>query len=211
MNYKEQIAINLLEKEAVKISMDPLFSWTSGIQSPVYCDNRKMISFVEARDLVVQAFIELIKEKGLEFDVIGGTATAAIPWAAFVAQEMKMPMIYIRPAKKAHGGGKQIEGHLSPNQKVLIIEDLISTGGSSVKAAQAVREEGLCQVTDILAIVTYGFQKSIDAFQEADLTSHTLTNFDTIVENAAKLGKISPEQIEEVLKFAKDPEKWRSN
>ena len=131
------------------MSIDPPFTWVSGIKSPVYCDNRRMIAFVEERKLVVEAFKKLIEEKGLKPDVIGGTATAAIPWAAFLAYDLGLPMIYIRPEKKEHGAGKQIEGHLDPGQNVLIVEDLISTGGSSVKAAEAVRNEGGCTVEDI--------------------------------------------------------------
>lgn len=208
MEFQKAVAENLLKKEAVRVSVNPPFTWTSGIKSPIYCDNRKMISFVEERQVVLDGFKALIKEKNIEFDVIGGTATAAIPWAAFLAQELGVPMIYIRPEKKQHGAGKQIEGVLEAGKKVLIVEDLISTGGSSVKAAQAVRDEGQCEVEYIMAIVTYGFDKSQQAFREANLKMETLTNFDNLVSSAAEMGSISEGDIATVLEFAKDPVNW---
>ncbi len=208
MSVAKNIAENLLKREAVKVSVEPPFTWTSGIKSPIYCDNRKMISFVEERKAVVDAFKAMIKEKGLTFDVIGGTATAAIPWAAFLAHELDVPMVYIRPKKKEHGAGKQIEGALEPGKKVLIVEDLISTGGSSVKAAEAVREEGQCIVEDILAIVTWDFDKSKTAFAEGNLNMHTLTDFAHIVTSAGEIGSITAEQQETVLGFASDPAGW---
>lgn len=208
MNLSREIAENLIARGAVRISIEPPFTWTSGIKSPIYCDNRKMISYVQERELVVKGFVEMIREKGLEFDVIGGTATAAIPWAAFLAYELGVPMVYIRPEKKAHGAGKQIEGDLKAGQRVLIVEDLISTGGSSVKAAEAVREEGGCHVADVLAIVTYGFAAAYEAFAAADLKMHTLTTFADIADAAAESGAIGNDQIEEVLRFAEDPKGW---
>ncbi len=204
----KEIAGNLLAREAVKVKIDPPFTWVSGIKSPVYCDNRKMISFVEERKDVIEAFKKIIEEKGLEFDVIGGTATAAIPWAAFLAYDLGVPMIYIRPEKKEHGAGKQIEGHLEAGKKVLIVEDLISTGGSSVKAANAVREEGQCEVTDILAIVTWEIPKAITRFEEANLNLITLTDYTNIIGLAAEKGYIPADQLDVVLKFKEDPAAW---
>lgn len=208
MNTSEQIAENLLKREAVKVSISPPFTWTSGIKSPIYCDNRKMIAFVEERRAVVEAFVAMVREKGGNPDVIGGTATAAIPWAAFVAYEMDLPMIYIRPEKKEHGAGKQIEGYLEPGKKVLIIEDLISTGGSSVNAAQAVRDEGGCVVEDVFAIVTYEMAKAKAAFAEADLRLSALTNFSTLMARAKDMGTLSSEELGKVLEFAADPAGW---
>ncbi len=204
----KEIAGNLLAREAVKVKIDPPFTWVSGIKSPVYCDNRKMISFVEERKDVIEAFKKIIEEKGLEFDVIGGTATAAIPWAAFLAYDLGVPMVYIRPEKKEHGAGKQIEGHLEAGKKVLIVEDLISTGGSSVKAANAVREEGQCEVTDILAIVTWEIPKAITRFEEANLNLITLTDYTNIIGLAAEKGYIPADQLDVVLKFKEDPAAW---
>jgi len=208
MSLSKEIAANLLEREAVKVKIDPPFTWVSGIKSPVYCDNRKMIAFPEERKAVVEGFKKIIEEKGLEFDVIGGTATAAIPWAAFLAYDLGVPMIYIRPEKKEHGAGKQIEGHLDSGQKVLIVEDLISTGGSSVKAAEAVREEGGCTVDEILSIVTWEIPKAVTRFEEANITLHTLTDYTNIIGFAAEEGIIAEDQLEVVLKFKENPAEW---
>lgn len=204
----QNIAANLLKKEAVRVSINPPFTWTSGIKSPIYCDNRKMIAFPEERRAVVEAFKKLISEKGLKFDVIGGTATAAIPWAAFLAYELDVPMIYIRAEKKEHGAGKQIEGFLETGRRVLIVEDLISTGGSSCAAAKAVIEEGGCVVEDIVAIVTYGMKTATENFTNAGLNLYTLTDFSHIVDVAAETGAISEADISVVKEFAQDPAGW---
>ena len=207
-----KIAENLLNKKAVMVKIDPPFTWVSGIKSPVYCDNRKMISFPDERRDVVKAFVELINAKVTAEemdmpDVIGGTATAAIPWAAFLAYEMDLPMIYIRPEKKEHGAGKQVEGNLQKGQKVLIVEDLISTGGSSVKAAEAVKEEGGV-VTDIFSIVSWELPKAISTFQEAGLKLTNLTGFTDIIGLAKERGDIADEKYEIVMDFKTDTATW---
>lgn len=208
MELSKRIAENLLMKGAVKVSIDPPFTWVSGIKSPVYCDNRQMIAYPEERKSVIEGFKFMMKEQGLEPDVIGGTATAAIPWAAFLAYDLGLPMIYIRPEKKEHGAGKQIEGALEPGQRVLIVEDLISTGGSSVRAAHAVREEGQCTVENIFAIVTWEIPKSKTAFEEAQINLSTLTNYTDIIGLAAEKGYIPEDQLDVVLKFKEDPAAW---
>ncbi len=208
MSLSKEIAKNLIEKEAVKVKIDPPFTWVSGIKSPVYCDNRKMIAFPEERKAVVEGFKKLIEETGVKFDVIGGTATAAIPWAAFLAYDLGVPMIYIRPEKKDHGAGKQIEGYLEPGQRVLIVEDLVSTGGSSVQAAEAVRNEGGCTVEDIFSIVTWEMPKAIERFEEAGLNLKTLTGYTDIIGYAAESGAIPADQLDTVLKFKEDPAAW---
>lgn len=213
MSLAQEIAENLLQKEAVMVKIDPPFTWVSGIKSPVYCDNRKMIAFPEERKAVVEAFKKLIEEKVAAGemampDYIGGTATAAIPWAAFLAYNMGLPMIYIRPEKKEHGAGKQIEGYLEEGKKVLIVEDLISTGGSSVAAADAVREEGKCEVTDIFAIVTWEIPKAAERFKEADIRLTALTDYTNIIGLAAEKGVIPKDQLEVVLKFKENPAEW---
>lgn len=198
---KQQIAQILLDLNAVQIKTNPPFTWTSGIKSPIYCDNRLMISDVEGRRKVVAGFLKLIEN--LDFDVLGGTATAGIPWAAFLAEELDLPMIYIRGGAKKHGKQNQIEGTLKAGQKVLIVEDLISTGKSSVAAAQAVREAGGV-VKDVAAIFTYELLKGIENFAQADLRFHTLTDFPTLI----GITNLSEEEKEKVLEFAKDPAKW---
>lgn len=213
MSLAQQIAQNLIKREAVKVKIDPPFTWASGIKSPVYCDNRKMIAFPEERKIVVEGFKQLLKEKVDKGemkmpDVIGGTATAAIPWAAFLAYELNLPMIYIRAEKKEHGAGKQIEGYLEPGKNVLIVEDLISTGGSSVSAAEAVREEGKCNVTDIFAIVTWEIPKAKECFKEANIRLTTLTDYTNIIGLAAETGAIQKDKLEIVMKFKENPPEW---
>lgn len=206
--WAKEIAGYLIEKNAVKVQIDPPFTWASGIKSPVYCDNRLMIAFPDERRKIVEGFISLIHERGLRPDVIAGTATAAIPWAAFLAYDLDLPMVYIRPEKKEHGAGKQIEGELKPGQDVLLIEDLISTGGSSIKAVEALRDEGQCNVTDVLAIVTWEMPKSIAAFADAALNLATLTNYSNIIQTAIERGYIPQEKLEIILKFKEDPVGW---
>lgn len=198
---KEQIAKILLDLSAVQIKTNPPFTWTSGIKSPIYCDNRLIISDVESRRKVVAGFIKLIEK--LDFDVLGGTATAGIPWAAFLAEELDLPMVYIRGDAKKHGKQNQIEGRLQKGQKVLIVEDLISTGKSSIAAAEAVREAGGV-VKDVIAIFTYELLKGIEAFAQADLRFHTLTDFPTLI----GITNLSELEKENVLRFAEDPASW---
>lgn len=204
----QEIAKILLDINAVKVKTNPPFKWVSGIYSPVYCDNRLLISYPEGRTKVVEGFKKIIQDQNLTPEVIAGTATAAIPWAAFVAHDLGLPMVYIRPEPKGHGAGKQIEGVIKEGQKVLIVEDLISTGGSSIKAAEAVKRECQGVVTDIVAIVTWELQKAADRFNEAGLNLTTLTNFTNIIGLAAQTGAIQPEEEAKVLEFKQDPPAW---
>ncbi|MBP9718121.1 orotate phosphoribosyltransferase [Candidatus Gracilibacteria bacterium] len=210
MELSQKIAHSLMDIGAVKVSMDPLFTWTSGIRSPIYCDNRKLISYPSERTEVVRGFIELIKKlpKDRYPEYIAGTATAAIAWAAFVAQELNLPMVYIRPEKKGHGAGKQVEGDLPPGKRVVIVEDLISTGGSSLKAAQAVADECKGIVTDVLAIVTYELSEAQTAFQSSGLHLTTLTTFTQIMAAARENSIITEAQMIDILDFKKDPRSW---
>ena len=206
MDISSTIAKKLLEKQAVKISLDPPFTWASGIKSPIYCDNRMLISFPDVREIIVDAFCEIVKEKNPDY--VAGTATAAIPWAAFVAQKLSLPMVYVRSEPKDHGAGKQIEGHLDQGKNVVLIEDLISTGGSSIKAAEALRNEGGAIVTEVLAIVTYEMEKSKNAFAENNLNLNYLTDFSHLLEEVKKQGYLSEEQVKMVLGFSADPPNW---
>lgn len=206
--FERQVAEILLNINAVQVKTDPPFTWTSGIKSPVYCDNRMLISYPREREYITKCFKRIIRDKKLNPEVIGGTATAAIPWAAFLAYEMQLPMIYIRSRKKEHGAGKQIEGDLKPEKRVLIVEDLISTGGSSVSSAQAVRDEGQCEVTDVFAIVTWGLPKAQATFKEANLNLTTLTDFTNLIGLAVEKGSVKKEEYEKVLQFKEDPPGW---
>ncbi len=207
-NLAKEIGEILLKIKAVKVSIDPPFTWVSGIKSPVYCDNRMLISYPEERKEVIEGFKKIIEERKLSFNVVAGTATAAIPWAAFLAYDLDLPMVYVRPEKKEHGAGKQIEGDLQSGQKVLLVEDLISTGGSSIRAVEALRNEGQCEVSNVLAIVTWEIPKSIIAFQGANLNLTTLTNYTNIISRAAESGYIKEEDYEKVLEFKEDPAGW---
>lgn len=209
MEIASRIAQELLKSKAVKISIDPPFTWASGIQSPIYCDNRILISFPEVREIIVSEFCILLEK--MKPDVIAGTATAAIPWAAFIAHSMKLPMVYVRPEPKGHGAGKQIEGYLEPGKKVVLVEDLISTGGSSINAVNALKNEGKADIQDVIAIVTYEMEKSKNAFAEAGLNLQTLTNFSHILQEVKNQGYLQEDQIQTVSEFSKDPAGWWGN
>ena len=203
----ESIAQLLLQKKAVKISAEPPFTWTSGIKSPIYCDNRLLISFPEARKTVVEGFKNIITQNNLEFDVLGGTATAAIPWAAFLAQALDMPMVYIRPKPKGHGAGKQVEGTMKKGSRVLIVEDLFATGGSSIRSAEACVREFEAEIVGAMAIFTYGFDAATNGFKEAGIKTYTLSGFQTLVDQL----DVSDEEKSMILDFAEDPQGWGEN
>lgn len=208
MDTAEQIAKILLDKKAVTLSTNPPYTWTSGIKAPIYCDNRLLISYPEERRQVLEGFKKIIKENNLEFDVIGGTATAAIPWAAFLAQELNIPMVYIRPEPKGHGAGKQVEGTMENGSKILIVEDLISSGGSSLRSAEACVREYNTKIVGVVAIFTYEMKKAKDGFAEVDYPLHTLSNFSTLVNLASNTGYIGQDEKETVLSWSSDPDNW---
>lgn len=205
MQTAQIIANHLLEKKAVQISTNPPFTLTSGMKAPIYCDNRLLISYPDARKAVVEGFQKLIETQKLEFDVIAGTATAAIPWAAFLAEAMTKPMTYVRPKAKGHGAGKQVEGTMKNGSKVLIVEDLFSTGGSSIKSAEACKREFDAQVVGAIAIFSYGFPVARESFERVGLKHFTLTNFPTLLE---QIEDISKDEKNLVLDFAQDPQNW---
>jgi len=205
-----EIAKILLENKAVKLSFNPPFTYTSGMKGPIYTDNRVLVSFVGARDTIVDGFLAAIKENNLEFDYVAGTATAGIPWAAFVAQKLGVPMIYIRPEPKGHGTGKQIEGFLEAGKRVLVVEDLVTTGGSSLKSVNVVKNEGKCICDSVLAIFTYGLGKSVKAFSEAGIKLFALTDLDELLKAAVASSFISADDEAKILEYKADPENWAS-
>jgi len=204
----ENIAKILIESDAVRLSPQDPFTYTSGLKGPIYTDNRLLISFVEERNTIVDTFINLVKERGLKPDYLAGTATAGIPWAAFMAERMGLPMVYVRSKPKGHGAGKQIEGNLPEGKSVLIIEDLVTTGGSAIKSVNAIRGEGKGIVHEVFAIFSYGLEKAENAFRESSTALTTLTNLDVLLEVALSAGKISEEDKEKVMKFKTDPVGW---
>lgn len=198
----QNIAQSLLEIKAVTLSPDEPYTWSSGIKSPIYCDNRVTLAYPEIRENIYQGLIELIKEHAQDAEIISGTATAGIPHAAFVADQLKLPMSYVRSKSKGHGKGNQIEGALSKGKKVVVIEDLISTGGSSINAVEALIEDG-AEVLGVFAIFTYGIHKAEEAFKAIDVPFYTLSNYDELISVAEKEGYIENKDIK-TLKAWKD-------
>ncbi len=209
METKILIAKDLLKIKAVFFRPEEPFTWASGIKSPVYCDNRLTLSDVEVRTDVETALAETIKANYPEAEVLMGTSTAGIAHAAITAHLMGLPMGYVRSGAKDHGRQNQIEGKLLPGQKVVVVEDLISTGGSVIEVVNILREAG-AEVLGVVSIFTYGMQKGLDRLEAANVKNVSLTNFDTIAEVAAENGYIKPEDIKRLIAFRNNPsdESW---
>lgn len=209
MNIANEVAERLLQINAVKLNPQNPFTWASGIKSPIYCDNRLVLSFPAVRSFVIQAFVE--KTLAFEpFDIVAGVATAGIPHGALLADRLGKPFIYVREKAKSHGRQNQIEGNIWEGAKVLLIEDLISTGGSSLKAVETLREAG-CEVVGVLAIFSYGFQKAEDVFNAADCPFDTLSNYNVLVEKAMDMQYISPNDLETLQDWRISPSTWGIN
>jgi len=196
----ERIAELLLKAGAVLIRPAKPFTWASGIQSPIYCDNRLLLSSPRARTEVIDAFLKLLRKKRLKFDVIAGIATAGIPYAAILADRLKKPLIYVRPKPKDHGKKGQIEGRLEKGSRVLMIEDLVSTGGSSLNAVKAIRQAG-SKVSDCLAVFSYNLQKSQTAFRQGKCRIHTLSGLVTLLKVAVREKVIGSKEKDLVERF----------
>jgi orotate phosphoribosyltransferase len=203
----EEVSKMLLEIKAVVLRPNEPFTFASGIKSPIYCDNRLIFSHPEIRSKIVKAYCQLIKKNNFDYDIIAGVATGAIASAALIAEKLKKPMIYIRSKPKDHGKENLIEGKLEPGKKVLVIEDLVSTGGSSVTAINAVKEAGAIVVACV-AVYTYGFPEAIQKFADANCQLFTLTNFEKTIKFASKTGYITEDQKQIALKWNKDPHNW---
>ena len=203
------VAKALLEIKAVFFRPDEPFTWASGIKSPVYCDNRLILTAPEQRKIVEQAIADKVKEVYPECEVLMGTSTAGIAHAAIAASILDMPMGYVRSGAKDHGRQNQIEGRLEKGQKVVVIEDLISTAGSVIEVVDVLREAG-AEVLGIVSIFTYGMQKGLDRLAAANVKNVSLTNFDTIAEVASETGYIKPEDVARLIKFRNNPsdESW---
>lgn len=205
----ENIAKDLLKIEAVFLSPDEPFTWASGIKSPIYCDNRITMSYPEVRREIAKGLAEEIKANYPDVEVIAGTATAGIPHAAWVAELLDLPMVYIRSKAKDHGKGNQIEGRITEGQKMVVIEDLISTGGSVLEAAEAAKREG-ADVLGVAAIFTYQLDKGVEKFKAANMPLLTLTNYSTLIEIALEEKYINEQQLTLLKEWRKDPENWLS-
>ncbi|MBM6935232.1 orotate phosphoribosyltransferase [Enterococcus cecorum] len=207
LSIEQQVAQNLLAIKAVSLSPNEPFTWASGIKSPIYCDNRLTMSFPKVRRLIAKGLAEKIKKQFPEVEVIAGTATAGIPHAAWVAEILDLPMVYIRSKAKDHGKGNQIEGQITPGQKMVVIEDLISTGGSVLEACQAAKREG-ADVLGVAAIFTYELPKGATNFNTAKLPLVTLTNYTTLIQTALEEGYISEADLALLTAWKHDPENW---
>ena len=203
MTLERTIAKHLLDIEAVALRPNDYFTWTSGIKSPIYCDNRITMSYPKIRREIAAGMSKVIKEKFPEVEVVAGTATAGIPHAAWVSEVLDLPMIYVRDSAKKHGKTNQIEGRLLEAQRVVIIEDLISTGLSSLKVAKALEEAG-AEVLGVVAIFSYELKKAQDAFATDNVEYYTLTNYNFLIEEAVASNYIKQEDVEKLLE-------WRNN
>lgn len=210
MNHQDRalkVAEFLLQIEAIKLSPENPFTWASGLRSPIYCDNRKTLSFPEVRAFVRDSFVATIRESFPNTEVIAGVATGGIAIGALVAEVMNLPFIYVRSEAKKHGLGNQVEGVLKPGQRVMVIEDLISTGSSSLTAVEALRE-AKADVIGMAAIFTYGFAKASERFASANCAITTLSNYDTLLEQASNSSYITPQQKTALSNWKSNPEEW---
>jgi len=204
---EKEIAEALLKTKAVTLRPADPFTWASGIKAPIYTDNRILLSYIDERKKVVEAFTDAIRKDCPDFDVIAGVATSGIPWAAWVADELGKPLVYVRGQKKDHGKQNTVEGRLEKGQSAVVVEDLVSTGGSSISAVEAARDAG-AKVTHCFAIFTYGLAKATETFAAAECRLVTLTDFATLVDLATETGYITKEEKDKVLEFSRDPSSW---
>jgi orotate phosphoribosyltransferase len=202
-----KIAEFLLQIKAVKLQPNQPFTWASGWKSPIYCDNRKTLSYPDVRTFIRQQFVSLINEHFGKPDAIAGVATGGIAQGVLVAQEMGLPFVYVRSEAKSHGMGNQVEGVIEKGQSVVVIEDLISTGGSSLKAVDALRKEG-CTVKGMAAIFTYGFGTAAVSFEKANCRLATLCDYDTLIRQALKSGYVGDKDLESLKAWRTNPAEW---
>ena len=205
---KKVFASKLLKIKAIKLQPNNPFTWASGWKSPFYCDNRKTLSYPDLRSYVKLELTHAVLEHFPEADAVAGVATGAIAQGQLVADELCLPFVYVRSKPKDHGLENLIEGELKPGSKVVVIEDLISTGGSSLKAVDAIRKNG-CEVIGMVASYTYGLTKNKKAFEDANVKLVTLTDYEHVVEEAVETGYISNEDVEVLHEWRKDPANWR--
>lgn len=205
---EKMTAEKLLRIKAIKLQPSNPFTWASGWKSPIYCDNRKLFSYPSIRNFVKLEISRIVLEKYPDADAVAGVATGAIAPGALVADALGLPFVYVRSTPKDHGLENLIEGELKPNSKVVVIEDLISTGGSSLKAVEAIRKDG-SSVVGMVAIFTYGFPVSATQFEKAGVELSTLTNYDAVLEKALKIEYIAEEDVETLQEWRKAPDKWK--
>ena len=206
-NLEKKIAQSLLQIKAIKLQPANPFTWASGWKSPIYCDNRKTLSYPEVRNEIRDAFVKVITEQYGRPDAIAGVATGAIAIGVLVAEAMDLPFVYVRPKPKEHGLGNMIEGEIPAGKKVVVVEDLISTGKSSLKAVEALRNANI-EVLGMVAIFTYGFQISMQNFNEAKVNLRTLSNYDILIKTALESEYVKASDVETLTNWRIDPENW---
>ena len=207
MTDKKAIAEKLLQINAIKLSIHQPFTWASGWKSPIYCDNRKSLSFPFVRDFIKSEMCNVIFQSFPKAEMIAGVATAGIPWGAMAADQLKLPYIYVRPKPKEHGLGNQIEGFFEPGKRVVVVEDLISTGKSSLQVVDVLKNAGL-EVEGMVSIFTYGFEKAKEAFEQYNLTFKSLTDYDSLIALAVEKQSISDADQKALLNWRADPAHW---
>jgi len=207
MTNQKAVAEKLLQVGAVKLSPNNPFTWASGWKSPIYCDNRKVLSFPYVRDFIKSEMCNVIFEKFEGADMLAGVATAGIPWGAMAADQLKLPYIYVRPKPKEHGLGNQIEGAYDTTNKILVIEDLISTGKSSLQVVDVLRNEGL-DVVGMVSIFNYGFTLADEAFKAAGVPYYSLTNYASLIDLAVEKGEVDSKTQETLMQWRESPSTW---
>lgn len=210
MTNEKAVAEKLLQINAIKLNPLQPFTWASGWKSPIYCDNRKVLSFPYIRDFIKSEMCNVIFEKFQDADSLAGVATAGIAWGAMAADQLKLPYIYVRPKPKEHGLGNQIEGFYEKGQKVVVVEDLISTGKSSLQVVEVLQKEGI-EVIGMVSIFNYGFQIAEDAFAAAGIKYFSLTNYASLITAAIEKGMVSSDQENTLLKWRESPSTWEVN
>lgn len=206
----EQIAAYLLEIQAIKINLNEPFRWTSGWLSPIYCDNRLSLSYPKIRNFIKNAFVEVIQKNFPTVEAIAGVATAGIPQATLVADLLQLPLLYVRSEPKKHGLANQIEGRIVPNQKIVVIEDLVSTGSSSVRVIEALIK-AQCQVLGLISIMHYGFEQAEETFIKLNVPFISLTSFQEVIVEAVKKDVVGEQEMAILQEWRKNPEKWKQN
>ena len=207
MTNEKAVAARLLQVEAIKLSPNKPYTWASGWKSPIYCDNRRVLSFPYDRDFIKSELCSVIFEKFPEATAIAGVATAGIAWGAMAADQLKLPFLYVRPKPKEHGLGNQIEGAVEKGQKILIIEDLISTGKSSLQVCDVLKEAGV-EIIGMVSIFNYGFSQAADAFESAGIKLISLTNYGVLIDLALQNNMINQKELEMLLSWRENPSEW---
>jgi orotate phosphoribosyltransferase len=210
MTNEKAVAEKLLQTNAVKLSPESPFTWASGWKSPIYCDNRKVLSFPYIRDFIKSEMCNVVFEKFPDAALVAGVATAGIAWGAMAADQLKLPFIYVRPKPKEHGLGNQIEGYFEKGMDTIVIEDLVSTGKSSLQVVEVLKQQGL-NVVGMVSIFNYGFPVAAEAFAQAGIAYHSLTNYPTLIRLAIEKGIVGAQEEEILLKWSQDPSNWTGN